>query len=979
MGPESHGSEGGTATTVAGKPRRRRGFTDRVGLAPGATVGRYEIRGRIGYGGMGVVYEAHDPTLNRSVAIKLVTFDVGDGRDETRARYHERLIREAHTLARLAHPNIVGVYDAGAFGDSVFMAMPLLQGDNLRDWLGAEQRDWREILAVFLQAGAGLAAAHDAGIVHRDFKPSNVHVDHSGRVRVIDFGLARAAQVDGEVGDSSDSSSAMWSDSSDSGVTTATEPTEPLGAPLTAVGAVMGTPKYMAPEQHHGQPVDHQGDQFSFCVALWEALFSERPYAGKTRAQLQQSFEEGTVRQPRAGHGVPRRIRRALEHGLAVEPDDRYPSMHQLLAVLRRRPLRTIGRWAPAVAVGGVAVAVALLGGKKSVEPCTGGEARLATVWNSDARDALKRAFLAVDRPFADRAQHTVIGRLDGYGKRWIEMHRQSCRATRVNGEQSEAMLDLRMACLSHELEELGAQIKVFENADETVVRQSVNAVLDLAPVADCADIDALLSHTKLPTDPATLEEAARVRSLAASARALTRSGLVTKGAERAREAAEASTGLAYPEVVAYALTTNARALHRAGKFEAAAAEFRQAARAAETAGDDKKVLEAGTGYVYALAEGLQRYDDAFAWAKDLEAKLTRLDHPPRATAYLDRVVGAALMRKGRYPEALARLEAARALLDTGDEQAYPELYQVENYLAITLWYQGKLDQAADYFDRALVIALQLYGPDHPITAIVLGNRGHVSSEHGKSEEALGYYQRSLKILRGAYGDDHPNVARMLNNVADSYRELGEQQKALELYHRAIEIWEHRQPPDQSELATLHHNLGWLHLEMGELEKAAAQFDRAVELRLQVLGPDHPFLAEDHVGAGNVALARGQLSRARSELELALAVCDRAKVDSCSARSKAVLGLGRLELARHRPRAALPHLRQAVSERDNDSVNPIERADAELWLARGLWAAGSEPDRAHALAASAMDRYRAAGRPGRKGLAEARAILAEHP
>ena len=222
-------------------------------LAPGETVGRYQVVATIGRGGMGVVYLAHDPRLNRQVALKVLRAD----RDADRANAQARLLREAEALAQLSHPNVVAVYDAGLWHDQVFIAMELVAGGTLRTWAREHQGSARDILDAFVQAGYGLAAAHDAGLVHRDFKPENALIDRAGRVRVTDFGLARfdgAAPQDADRRRTAGSASPM------------------LATPLTEAGSVLGTPAYMAPEQVSGRDIDARTDQFCFCVSLFEAI-----------------------------------------------------------------------------------------------------------------------------------------------------------------------------------------------------------------------------------------------------------------------------------------------------------------------------------------------------------------------------------------------------------------------------------------------------------------------------------------------------------------------------------------------------------------------------------------------------------------------------------------------------------------------------------------------------------------------------------
>jgi serine/threonine protein kinase len=279
-------------------------------------IGRYVLQERIGSGGMGIVYAARDTELDRNVAVKLLR--LGGGSQSEAERRH-RLLREGKALARLSHPNVVQVHDVGEHDDRVFVAVELVEGRNAREWIEESGPAWREVLQAFIQAGRGLAAAHDAGIVHRDFKPENVLVGDDGRVRVLDFGLARG------------STHALTTPEEDEPAPASASTGSTLATPLTEPGVVMGTPAYMAPEQHLGRPADARTDQFGYCVALHEALYRSRPFSGKTRAALQRAVVGGHIEPFPTDRDVPKRVGRILLRGLNAQPKDRYPDMHELL------------------------------------------------------------------------------------------------------------------------------------------------------------------------------------------------------------------------------------------------------------------------------------------------------------------------------------------------------------------------------------------------------------------------------------------------------------------------------------------------------------------------------------------------------------------------------------------------------------------------------------------------------------------------
>ncbi len=295
--------------------------TDRIAPSlPTALFERYKIKRKLGAGGMGVVYEALDQNLHRVVALKVLKLSDEDPTQLAEAA--NRLVREARAKAVLSHKNVVTVYDVGIHGMQVYVAMQLVDGTTLRKWLEAAPRTSSQILRVLCDAGAGLAAAHGARLIHRDFKPDNVLVSRRGSVRVTDFGLARRANFDGDTNTAERTSRPKVLD-----------PAHSVDN-VTRSGAILGTPAYMPPEQSEGRPCDARADQFSFCVTAWEALYGVRPFAGKTWSELYSNVVAGNVIEPDSKSRVPRAIGKALRRGMSVEPGDRFATMSELLEVL---------------------------------------------------------------------------------------------------------------------------------------------------------------------------------------------------------------------------------------------------------------------------------------------------------------------------------------------------------------------------------------------------------------------------------------------------------------------------------------------------------------------------------------------------------------------------------------------------------------------------------------------------------------------
>jgi serine/threonine protein kinase len=318
-------------------------------LGPGDFIGRFRIKDRIGEGGMGVVYAAEDPDLGRVVAIKLLRPMQGQDAESQQ----KRMLREAQALARVSHRNLVMVFDVGSLRGRVWIAMEYVAGQTLETWIDAERRTWSEIVGVFIEAGRGLAAVHAAGLVHRDFKPGNVIVRGDGTVQVLDFGLAARAG-DGDEQRASEPERAPPN-------------LDALAATLTTTGAFMGTPAYMAPEQFMMLPTDGRADQFSLCVALYEALYGHRPFGGRDLAELMAATIEGLPGLPGEVPGLPLGVRHVLARGLAKRPEDRFADMNALVAALEatRMPSTTTrdGAWRRfglGMLAGGAVLAVGL-------------------------------------------------------------------------------------------------------------------------------------------------------------------------------------------------------------------------------------------------------------------------------------------------------------------------------------------------------------------------------------------------------------------------------------------------------------------------------------------------------------------------------------------------------------------------------------------------------------------------------------------
>jgi len=425
-------------------------------VVPLPQVGRFQVAKILGSGGMGVVYAAHDPQLGRKVALKLLQpLTSGD-------RARERLLREAQAMAQLQHPNVVGVYEAGVYGDQVYVVMEYVEHGTLGDWLRVRPRSWQEVVDMLLQAGEGLTAAHAAGLVHRDFKPANILMS-AGRARISDFGLARTTSTAAELERTAEDSSGML-----------------LGAPLTRTGALLGTPAYMAPEQLRGEPASMASDQFAFGVVLYESLYGHRPFQGESLGALMLAIDEGKITRPERRVAVPAKLTAVIRRALARDPARRYPNMVTLLEALRvaRRQ-----RWGVAGIAAGLAGAGTLAGmlfvySTPPVESEANGTAivcegdALAGVWDEPRRELLGWAVGEARDP-------RVFAGLDEYATRWQELH-----ALRCAGEVGEPRWT--ETCLADRRTALGDLVQAIVDAPGPLRAGAPGAVSMLPALADC-------------------------------------------------------------------------------------------------------------------------------------------------------------------------------------------------------------------------------------------------------------------------------------------------------------------------------------------------------------------------------------------------------------------------------------------------------------------------------------------------------------
>jgi serine/threonine protein kinase/tetratricopeptide (TPR) repeat protein len=981
-------------------------------LARGASVGRYVLLDQLGAGAMGVVYSAYDPELDRKLALKLL--HPGSSSREAKAT-RNRLRREAQALARLTHPNVVTVHDVGTHRGRVFVAMEFVAGKTLRQWLRTDDgkpRSVAEILEVFAAAGRGLAAAHRAGLVHRDFKPENVLIGEDGLVRVVDFGLARRAE-DEVVEDSLDNSGTVSMDEYDfEGI--ASTATRSLEMSLTRTGRIMGTPAYMAPEQHRGETATVRSDQFAFCVALWEALYGLRPFPGRDLPSLSLAVTSGDLREPPSdgpfAHRVAAHVHRALVRGLSTEPDARFARIDDLITALlhdpgrrRRRITRlVVGNLLGAIGIfaAGIYVADRFAVGGTPPQACTP-ELQLGTAWDAERRAAVAQRFASSDAPFAEHSARAIERRLDAYAAQWLEAWGATCETERTLGPSAE--LELQRECLDTRARELDAfgMALLSANAEEFGSRaeHAVAAAEGLPAIANCRDIARLGDPTQ---DSTQRDQITELQAQLSEAQTLGRLGEPTEGLTRAQAVVEQARALDGNRMLIRALLLVASLEQQANDHDVAAEHLREAYVLAEQQGEDWLRVEAAVELVGLLGYYLQRPGEAAVWQQVGDALLRRLADPPDLRGRWHFEVGVAHIRQSDYPAADEALHRSLELLELVYGRDARELEQVLLQLGTVARERGEYEQAVAYHTRLLTRRKAAYGPDHPDVAAIYGSLGSDAYFRSDYEQARAYYQEALRIVGECYGEDSPAYAPKLSNYAAVLERLGELEEAeaihrklladnvarygerdvrvttalenlglvllsageideaVELFRRSLSIRVEHNGNEHAQTATSKLNLGYALSRMGNYDEARELYNQTLATWTAKLGEEHPDLALAYGNLGDVDLEQGRLDDARANFERALQMTAAAIGDDAPDLGYYYTGLAQVALAKHQLDDAVAQAERALELRGDTWLPPGDRGLTQLTLSRALVGRGHADDRTRArdLALLAREDFR---------------------
>lgn len=915
---------------------------------------------------MGVVLRAYDPKLHREVAIKLLRADIL-GQDA-----RERMLREAQAMAQLSHPNVVAIHDVDEAHGEIALVMEYVRGQTLRKWLAARGRSWAQIVERFVEAGRGLLAAHERGVLHRDFKPSNVLVPDQGEAKVADFGLA--VSESGATPSSPSTRERAWVE------------LEHTVTPAT----IEGTPRYMAPEQHRGLDVDPRADQYSLCVALWEALAGAPPFAGKV-PELEAGKLDGPP--PWPSHVVvPRRLSDAIGRGLAPAPEDRWPSMAELLEAMAPERSRR-------GAVGLAAISLVALGalgmwwwGRDDAR-CTGAALQLRGVWDDARRQQVEVAITGTGVAYAPDVWSRVGPGLDEYARWWAALYTETCEATTLRGEQSVEVMDLRMACLRRSRLELEAAVEVLADADADVVERAHEVVDGLVPLTRCESLEALHDEHQAPR-PEDEDAIASVHRALARSKAQREAGHYDD-ALRSVERAQASFDHArYEPLAAESFLERAQVLEDLGRYEDAEQALQQVLELGSRnqrwamvrrgvlgllllTGVRRQQPEQVLGY-RPLAEGLchgdleaeaKLYDNLasiavvegdyaeaqrqFRQALELRRQAKGPSHHTLASLYDE--LGGALMHAGRYAEAEAEHRRALAMRREHLGSRHPDVAVTLNNLASALHHQGRFVEAERIYQDALAVQQEALGTDHPQTATTLGNLGNTLKRQGRLDEAIASFRRTLAIRQQALGAEHPHVTVALTNLGSALERRGLLDEAETITRRALDRWERAHGPEHPNVALTLGNLAIVLFQQDRLAEAEPMFRRALALKQRSLGAEHPETATAHYNLAQVLRSLGEGDvEVETQLRQALTTMQRGPPPEHPQLAEVQVELGRTLLHQGKHAQAESELRPVLAalEARLEPGHP-DIVDVQVLLAEALLGLARAPE-ARALAEQAL-------------------------
>ncbi|HEY5927356.1 MAG TPA: serine/threonine-protein kinase [Kofleriaceae bacterium] len=835
-------------TFAAGSPPKP--ITD-ADSGPNAGVDRYTITGLLGAGGQALVYLAQDNVLGRTVALKILR----DAQDAA-------VLDEARVAAKLSHPNLISIHDAGAMRDGqLYLAMEHVRGGSLDVWL-KKKRTRSEVLRVCIEAGRGLAAAHGAGIIHRDIKAANILVGDDGRARITDFGLATL------------------------GTTT----------------RVAGTLAYMAPEQLDGR-ASFASDQFSYACTVWEALTGALPYklGGDRAAAMLAGIVAPT-------HPLPRYIDRALRKALEPEPMRRWTSVHVLVRALDADPQRkwryaALGGFA-AVALGTTTIALVT---RDSGPACTD-LGRSSLTWH--ARQRIDMTFSGSQKPYAKAMLKNVMGELDRYDAAWRAAQHSACNAT-SNGTQSGEVLDLRQQCLTERDAALRGTLETLATADDGVIEHALELVRGLPSLTPCDDITWLRERVRPPADRTSRAQVAEVAEQLATSAGELRAGKLKQALFTAQTAAQMASTLDHVPTRARAELVLGRTQAMLGDTAVAEKHLQEAAQLAQRGHDDLVAAEAWIELVKVMGHGNARYDEALRYAGFAAATAARLGDDRELRARLDYFKCAILDLQAKLDAADAACANAVKLRAQAFGDAAPEVADVLVIQARVAHKRSKPDVAKQLIDRAVAIREATLGKDHPTLMEALFAAGQLALGRGAIDEAEAAFTRAMVIGHASTGEDSLAMAALYSQMSAVLSVRGKLVDALASIDRSTAIRERVEGKDHADLVFNHSTRGRVLEDLGRDAEAVTAYERAQAIAEATLGDKHPSLSAILQDLGRLHGKLGKPDLARTELDRAIAI---AKVtEEPAAIAAATSALAEFLHMANKPKDALPLYWEALA------------------------------------------------------------------
>ncbi len=897
------------------------------GALEGMRIGPYLLIQPIGHGGMGSVYLAHrEDDYRQTVAIKLVR--QGLGNEEARRRFrHERQV-----LARLEHPHIARLYDGGTTGEGrPYLVMEWVEGLPIDHYCDQHRLPVRRRLALFSEVCSVVTYAHRRLLVHCDLKPSNILVTADGAPKLLDFGIAKLLPA------------------ADAKETTLTKGSRPL------------TPAYASPEQIQGKEITTASDVYSLGVLLYQLLCGHLPFhtsrhhLGIEHLNLDQEpvspsrrvseslvENDGEIDSEVLGRrrGTnPRELASQLRGDLDAivlkalrnDPQQRYLTVDELSADIRRhlelRPVRArrglrsyrISRWLRRLVLPPeprqrrerlfwaflLAIALAVPWSvpalKEARVSCDGAAERMVGLWDSRTQSKIREAFLATELPFADDAWDRIEGSLGGYVDAWVAMHKETCKATYVRGEQSESMFDARMLCLEDRREELRALSRLLVSADEKLVKRALQVVGEMRPLAACADRRELAHLSRPPEDVADRRRIDDIRSAVEEQFA----HYNTKRPidfERLRQAVKTARELSYPPLLARALFVLGTAESFEGGNPEVGVEYLEDALLAAVAGGDRRLQT--RIYTELIRVEILRNGNAVSaerWARYAEASLQPLGPgSDDLRFYLANAAGALAFETGRSGESKAHYQEALEIAESGSDpirlihalgnlgmfgetRFHEQAIEVAERefgaedihlarplvnLAVEHSYKNRFAEALQLVLRAIDIMETSYGVRHPDLGYPLTLAGQILSAEGRPDEAVVYLQRARSLIEASMGEKAPLVADVRHALANALRWLGRLAEAQDQALEADRIYAHSRPPTHPSRLALLATLGGIQREMGELPRALESHESLLEM---IRGQEGSFAAMAWFDIAETLLEVGRHNEARAHLQKVLA------------------------------------------------------------------------------------------------------------